>query len=168
MLNIWGDGATWIAGVEWIPFVSSFNSIFSHRQFMLWAYPPISVNLFCKHSQVTFMPYRVVLKDERPTSNIERPTSNEKQTSNIEHSTPFSVSSSFPIQHSMLDVRCSMFIFFSKPSTIPRRKNNLALMRSGRQAKLPKILPLPRCCNQGLSSTDLLYQRQSRRTYIGT
>jgi len=28
------------------------------------------------------MPYGVVLKDERPTSNIERPTSNEKQTSN--------------------------------------------------------------------------------------
>jgi hypothetical protein len=28
----------------------------------------------------------------------------------------FSVSSSFPIQYSMLDVRCSMFIFFSNPS----------------------------------------------------
>jgi hypothetical protein len=28
-----------------------------------------------------------------------------------------------------LDVRCSMFIFFSdKPSTVPRFKNNLALM----------------------------------------
>jgi len=27
MLNIWGDGATWIAGVEWIPFVSGFNLI---------------------------------------------------------------------------------------------------------------------------------------------
>ncbi len=39
-----------------------------------------------------------------------------------------SVSSSFHIQNSMLDVRCSMFIFFSKPSTVPRRKNNLALM----------------------------------------
>ena len=37
---------------------------------------PISAKLFCKHSQVTFMPYRVVLKDERPTSNIERRTSN--------------------------------------------------------------------------------------------
>ncbi len=36
-----------------------------------------------------------------------------------------SVSSSFPIQHSMLDVRCSSF--FSKPSTVPRRKNNLSL-----------------------------------------
>jgi hypothetical protein len=52
----------------------------------------ISANLFCKHSQVTFVPYRVVLKDERRTSNIERPTSNEKLTSNIEHSTPISVS----------------------------------------------------------------------------
>ena len=38
------------------------------------------------------MPYRVVLKDERPTSNIERPTSKEKQTSNTEHSTAISVS----------------------------------------------------------------------------
>jgi hypothetical protein len=28
---------------------------------------PISAKLFCKHSQVTFMPYRVVLKDERRT-----------------------------------------------------------------------------------------------------
>ena len=108
---------------------------------------PISAKLFCKRSQVTFMPYGIVLKDERRTSNIERPTSNEKQTSNTEHSTTprrgffsavlilvtkilinssvsskisfsssgflKSVSSSFPIQHSMLDVRCSMFIFFS-------------------------------------------------------
>jgi len=32
------------------------------------------------------MPHGVVLKDERPTSNIERPTSNEKQTSSGEHS----------------------------------------------------------------------------------
>ncbi len=38
------------------------------------------------------MPYGVGLKDERPTSNIERPTANEKQTSNTEHSTPISVS----------------------------------------------------------------------------
>jgi len=29
----------------------------------------ISAKLFCKHSQVAFMPYGVVLKDERPTSN---------------------------------------------------------------------------------------------------
>ena len=27
-------------------------------------------------------------------------------------------SSAFPIKHSTLDVRCSMFIFFSKPSTV--------------------------------------------------
>ncbi len=39
---------------------------------------PISAKLFCKHTQVAFMPYGVILKDERPTSNIERPTSNEK------------------------------------------------------------------------------------------
>jgi hypothetical protein len=33
------------------------------------------------------MPYAVGLKDERPTSNIQLPTSNEKQKSNIQHST---------------------------------------------------------------------------------
>jgi len=42
--------------------------------------------------QVTFMPYRIVLKDERRTSNIERPTSKEKGISNTEHSTPIFVS----------------------------------------------------------------------------
>jgi len=47
---------------------------------------PISAKLFCKRSQV-------ILKDERPTSNIERPTSNEKQISDTEHSTAISVSS---------------------------------------------------------------------------
>jgi hypothetical protein len=36
----------------------------------------ISANLFCKHSQVTFVPYRVVLKDERRTSNIQRQMKN--------------------------------------------------------------------------------------------
>ena len=30
------------------------------------------------------------------------------------------VSSSFTIQHSMLDVRCSMFIFFQYPSSHPQ------------------------------------------------
>ena len=94
------------------------------------------------------MPYGVVLKDERPTSNIERPTSNndvapllklfqhrmKKQTPNEKQRFMVqmfrssaqnsklatskslrlltSVSSSFPIKRSMLDVRCSMFIFF--------------------------------------------------------
>jgi len=38
------------------------------------------------------MPYGVGLKDERPTSNIERPTSNEKQTFDTEHLTPIFVS----------------------------------------------------------------------------
>jgi len=42
----------------------------------------ISAQLFCKHSQVTFMPYGVVLKDERSTLNPatsgKRPTSNKK------------------------------------------------------------------------------------------
>jgi hypothetical protein len=45
----------------------------------------ISAKLFCKHSQIAFMPYGVVLKDERRTSNIERPTSNKK--TNIQYRT---------------------------------------------------------------------------------
>ena len=52
----------------------------------------ISAKLFCKRSQVTFMPYGIVLKDEHRTSNVERPTSNEKRISNTEHSTAISVS----------------------------------------------------------------------------
>ena len=38
------------------------------------------------------MPYGVGLKDEHRTSNVQRPTSNEKQTSNSEHSTATCVS----------------------------------------------------------------------------
>jgi hypothetical protein len=37
-----------------------------------------------------------------------------------------SVSSSFPIQHSMLDVRCSMFMYFRKSSTVTRHPNLIA------------------------------------------
>ncbi len=72
------------------------------------------------------MPYAVVLKDERRTSNIERPTSNEKQKLNAEHLTAISVSSSFPIKSRFyrdwtFDVGRSFF--FSKPSTVhPRKK----------------------------------------------
>ena len=63
--------------------------------------------------------FGAVLKDERRTSNIEK-----KQTLNTEHSTTIPVSSFFlfnihcsfiPIQRSMLDVRCSMFIFSVPP-----------------------------------------------------
>ncbi len=43
---------------------------------------PISAKLFCKHSQVAFMPDGVVLKDERPTENR---LNVEHRTSNIEH-----------------------------------------------------------------------------------
>jgi hypothetical protein len=53
---------------------------------------PISAKLFCKNLQVAFMPYGVGLKGERPTSNIQLPTSNEKQTSNTERSTAICVS----------------------------------------------------------------------------
>ena len=31
----------------------------------------INAKLFCKHSQVRFMPYGIILKDEHRTSNIE-------------------------------------------------------------------------------------------------
>ena len=149
-------------------FISGFIPIGSKR---------LSPKLFCKHSQVTFMPYGVILK-----MNVEHRTSNvqhriKKQTSNTDElvksrKTPFFVipakagiqffqlvaefldsgfhrsddflrnhqywtlnnylyffsaglilvakilinSSvfSFSIQNSMLDVRCSMFIFFSR------------------------------------------------------
>ena len=109
-------------------------------------------------SHFTFTPFRVVLKDERRTSNVQRWTSNndvaalrnlisfvfKNPMSNLERLFLFplkyhslwcspnapaafllchkSVSSSFPIQHSMLDVRCSMFFFFSKPSIAPAEK----------------------------------------------
>jgi hypothetical protein len=45
----------------------------------------ISAKLFSKHSLIAFIPYGVVLKDERPTSNIEHPTSNKK--TNIQYRT---------------------------------------------------------------------------------
>jgi hypothetical protein len=32
----------------------------------------LGAKLFCNHSQVTFMPYKVVLKYERGTSNVQR------------------------------------------------------------------------------------------------
>jgi len=69
--------------------------------------------MFCKRSQV-------ILKDERPTSNIERPTSNEKRISNTEHPTaiydlhrtieqPFFQVCFFIFSHSTFDVGRSMF-----------------------------------------------------------
>jgi len=45
--------------------------------------------------------------------NIERPTSNEKQTSSAEQGTPISLSSSFLIKRSTFDIQ-----LFSDPSTI--------------------------------------------------
>jgi hypothetical protein len=115
-------------------------------------YAPISAKLFCKHSQVAFVPYGLGLQDERRTSNNDvAPLRNlisfvfKNPRSKLEclflflHLFPFnvrcwtfdvrcssflraaflpdhmSVSSSFPIQHSMLDVRCSMFIFSVPP-----------------------------------------------------
>ena len=75
----------------------------------------ISAKSFCKHSQVKFMPYRVVLKDEHRTSNVEWPIL-------FLHPFPFN------IRCWTFDVRCSSF--FSKPSTVSRHKNNSALMGS--------------------------------------
>ena len=57
--------------------------------------------------QVAFMPYGVVLKDERRTSNIERPTSNEK--TNIQYRTFNSYFCFFIFSHSTFDVGRSMF-----------------------------------------------------------
>jgi hypothetical protein len=70
--------------------------------------------------------------NERRTLNIERPTSNEKQTSIVEQGAAISVSSAFPIKPSMLEVRCSTFNF---SVTIPQsiqRKNNLPPIGCGR------------------------------------
>jgi len=52
----------------------SWNRILFIRS--LSAYPPHKHKLVCRQSQVAFMSYRVVFKDERPTSNVQRRTSN--------------------------------------------------------------------------------------------
>ena len=73
------------------------------------------------------MPYGVVLKDERPTSNIERRTSNNEIGEFMlrdRSASPVYKLAEYLIQNSMLDVRCSMFIFFQSLLG----KNNLALM----------------------------------------
>ena len=78
------------------------------------------------------MPYGVVLKDERPTSNIERPTSNEKNKHQMRNkgsevqscwfclpASFFSFHSKFDVGRSMFDVHLlirSMFIFFFSSS----------------------------------------------------
>ena len=36
-----------------------------------WGEEGISANLFCQHPQVTFTPYRIVLKNGHRTSNVE-------------------------------------------------------------------------------------------------
>ncbi len=82
------------------------------------------------------MPYGVVLEDERRTSNIERPTSNEK--TNIQYRifndyfyffsavlilvTKILINSSvssFSIQNSMLDVRCFRVELGGRPPRAP-------------------------------------------------
>ena len=42
----------------------------------------ISAKLLCKHSQVAFMPYGLVSRDERRTSNIERPITPRREIKN--------------------------------------------------------------------------------------
>jgi len=60
--------------------------------------------------KVAFRPYGGVLKNERPTSNIERPTLNRRQKSRPTiQSRLGGISLSFPIPHSMFDVGRSMF-----------------------------------------------------------
>ena len=94
-------------------------------------YAPISAKLFYNCSLVAFMPDRVVFKDERPTSNFQRRTSNNDVAplcNLISFVLLFLFLHLFPfnVRCWTFDVRCS--IVFSKPSTVPRRKNNLALM----------------------------------------
>ena len=98
------------------------------------AHSPISAKLFCKRSQIAFMPYGVVLKDERPTTRgrsvLQIILKSNKKT-NTKWKTKVQGSSAstllvrgdleeltsglrffcFFIQNSMLDVRRSMFIF---------------------------------------------------------
>ena len=63
--------------------------------------------------KVAFRPYGGVLKNERSTSNIERPTLNRRQKSRPTiQSRLGGISLSFPIPHSMFDVGRSMFICF--------------------------------------------------------
>jgi len=64
-----------------------------------------------------------------------------------------SVSSSFPIQHSMLGVRCSMFIFSVNLPQPIRCKNNLALMGCVGPLQKPWLNRVPfREIQQGKSS----------------
>jgi hypothetical protein len=44
-----------------------YEAIFHHSIIAIGGRSPISAKLFCKRSQVTFMPYGIVLKDERRT-----------------------------------------------------------------------------------------------------
>ena len=67
----------------------------------------MSAKLFCKRSQIAFIPYVVVLKDEHRTSNIERPTSNEK--TKTQYRTFNSYFCFFIFSHSKFDVGRSMF-----------------------------------------------------------
>jgi hypothetical protein len=73
------------------------------------------------------MPYGGVLKDERPTSNIERPTSNER--TNIQYRTFNGYFCFLICPHSTFDVGRSMFDVHLFQSLLG--KNNLALMGQG-------------------------------------
>jgi hypothetical protein len=73
---------------------------------------PISAKLFCKNSQVAFMPYGAGLKDERPTSNIQRPIKNKYPIPNIQRLFEF-LFSSFDTRNILINssVSCNMVAY---------------------------------------------------------
>jgi hypothetical protein len=83
----------------------------------------ISAELFCKYSQVKFLPKGFVLKDEHRTSNIERPTSNEKQTSNTKYSRAIS---DFNLRVSLLCILINAIKFSERTLFLPNPFQRLA------------------------------------------
>ena len=71
--------------------------------------PPISAKLFCKHSQITFISLRVVLKNEHRTSNVQRRMKNKHPIPNIQHLFLFLHLFPLNIRCWTFDVRCSFF-----------------------------------------------------------
>jgi len=68
-------------------------------------------------------------KDERSTSNVQRLTSNEEKHHQI-----------FFIQRSMLEVECSMFIFFENNGCWDKTKTEVRRQRSGNNISVHILL----------------------------
>ena len=101
----------------------------------------MSAKLFCDHSQVTSMPYRVVLKIERRTSNVQRGTSNNDVAPlrslisfvlkiRCQNLNDYFFLFIFSIQSRQGVIGRSMFDvqFLTKLVTVPRYKSNLSPM----------------------------------------